>query len=381
MNLLARLLDFASSPKAHEEDPITEILGHLLSIDRDLLMAFLGALEKMAPKRVWSSLGQPRIQTQYTVPEADPQAGLCRYDLLFRWPKARTQLVIEVKVNAPLTYKTLKTPKGTLEDVDQLQRYLDIAKLQPQGFVMGLGIQKATPTRAVRKHERFLGCMGWQTVHDVFLQALQKQERVRPHAALIEDFIDLLEVYQMAHPKMTFEGLASFYPSQRFYNTFCTTLYQVEQTLRSQGLLQAFEAASDRTWQDKFKRSGYRLFLNKNRGRFAFIGMVYDDRPTHDEIPDLYFFLEVEQNSKAQEILDDDAAQIQKAICKLDANALEVQWAHRLGGYQTISCRMSLVEVLRAQDPALAMEAFFKTALQAAQKEGLLDVFLKAAAT
>ena len=58
MTLLATLLDYASSQRAHEEDPITEILAWLLDHDARVCAAFVRLLP---PDRVSIPVGPPSL--------------------------------------------------------------------------------------------------------------------------------------------------------------------------------------------------------------------------------------------------------------------------------------------------------------------------------
>lgn len=80
MTLLTTLLDYAASPKGHEEDPITEILAWVLDHDARLLGSFLDLLPQQGPAIPTTP---PTVRTQVA-------EGTGRYDLVLAWSQRRS---------------------------------------------------------------------------------------------------------------------------------------------------------------------------------------------------------------------------------------------------------------------------------------------------
>lgn len=211
------------------------------------------------------------------------------------------------------------------------------------------------------------------------LERADRGSQVRAYDALIIDFIGLLENYGMATPKLTFDALASVYPYNEFYDAFGAILRSAEQSLRYKGLLDRFERVTDRKWQEEHHRIGYRLFTSKtDRSRFAFMGLWCGPEPIIDGVPDLYFFLELGRESDACERLDDQGGQIAAAIAELNALGDMKKWNYAPGGYETIRCRMSMLELVRAPDAAKAAEEFFAECLVDLEKYQMMSMYFRA---
>ncbi|MEQ8276520.1 MAG: hypothetical protein RMA76_09305 [Deltaproteobacteria bacterium] len=371
MGILATLYRLARSGKSHEEDALTEILRHLLEEDHEVLREFVKALR--FPRRTGipsSRRGGPTVQTQ--VSEPDPFGGHCRYDLLFTWPTG-VRLIVEVKVGAGLTMKAVLDADGEAEAVDQLHRYLALARGEPMTFVASLGIRTVDLPGSVTDDERFIGALSWQQLHDFVWRVLDR-DPTDPSSTLRREWVDLLEETKLATAPLTFEGLTSVYKYNVFHEAFGEALNAAVDRIAEEGLLEPFERPTDSKWQEAYERIGYRLFVDRDRSRMAFVGLWHGDGTVHHEIPDLYFFYEVAKDSSAAKFIDGRAAEI---VTMLDA--LETpsggKWSFEPGGYQTIQCATSMVEVVRQPDPAEAIADFFVGCLRAS---GPRQVFFQA---
>ena len=132
------------------------------------------------------------------------------------------------------------------------------------------------------------------------------------------------------------------------------------------------------SWQDDHDRIGYRLFIDRDRSRFAFMGLWHGEGSLQESTPGLYFFLGVARGTRAQEALDEQGARISRALVGLNEAESCVHWEYEAGGYEAIQCRTSMLEVLRASDTAKAMEQFFKGCLNSLTRQGILDLYFQA---
>lgn len=371
MGILATLYRFARSGKSHEEDALTEILRHLLEEDREVLREFVRALRFPSGTDAPSSRpGDPTVQTQ--VSEPDLFGGRCRYDLLFTWPTG-VRLIVEVKVGAGLTMKAVPDADGEADAIDQLNRYLAIAHGEPTTFVASLGIRLMNLPGSVVADERFVGAVSWQQLHD-FVWRVFDRDQTDPSSTLRREWVDLLEETKLAMAPLTFEGLTSVYKYNVFHEAFGEALNAAVDRIAEEGLLEPFERPTDGKWQEAYERIGYRLFVDKDRSRMAFIGLWHGDGTVHHEIPDLYFFYEVAKDTSAAKFIDGSAAEIVTMLDALDTPS-GGKWGFDPGGYETIHCGMSMVEVVRQPDPAEAIANFFVDCLRAS---GPRQVFFKA---
>lgn len=374
MGILAKLYELARSSKSHEEDALTEILRHLLEEDamvRDELVATL-AFPPAAGIRP-SRLGVPKIETQVSEPAVE--GGVCRYDLLISWPSG-VRVVVEVKVGAKLTMKKVETEAGRCSAVDQLQRYLACAAREPKTFVTSLGIRSPDLPSTVASHSRFISCLSWQQLYDIVWRALDR-DPAETLETLRREWLDLLEEIDLATAPLTFEGLTSVYRYNAFHAAFGEAMAAAVERLAEEGVLEPFERPTDKMWQEAYERIGYRLWVDRNRSRMAFIGLWHGDGTRHHEIPDLYFFYEVAKGSAAAEFIDGQEADVLRLLDTIQTTPPEAEWNYEAGGYETIQCAMSMVEVLRHPDPAAALADFFVGCLRASGPRELFFEALK----
>jgi hypothetical protein len=216
MTLLATLLDYASSQRAHEEDPITEILAWLLDHDERVCAAFVRLL---APERVSIPAGPPRVRTQLTGPGG-------RYDIVLDWAHPKLRLIVEVKVNANLTYGELEGEDGAKADTDQITRYL--SQTGDDTYVVALATHALELPAKTSAHARYLGLIRWQAVHDVLLHGLTDEvSPIDPEArGFARQFVHLMEARRMAGPKLTFDGMTAGYRFFAFRDAILPVLEQ-----------------------------------------------------------------------------------------------------------------------------------------------------------
>lgn len=372
MGILATLYRFARSPASHEEDALTEVLRHLLEEDQDVLYEVLKAL-RLPPGPMVRPSSAPTVETQATEP--DPVGGHSRYDLLLTWPEG-VRLIVEVKVAAGLTMKTVAGDDGETRAVDQLHRYLSRAHCEPTTFVASLGIRVADLPSTVIADDRFVGALSWQQLH-TFVWRVLDRDPTDPSSTLRKEWLDLLEDTELATAPLTFEGLTSVYKYNAFHEAFGEALDGAVDRIAEEGLLEPFERPTANKWQEDHDRIGYRLFVDSDRTRMAFIGLWHGDDTEHHEVPDLYFFYEVAKDSPAAKFIDDKGTEIVSMLDNLDTPS-GGKWAFERGGYETIHCTMSMVDVVRQPDPAAALADFFADCLRASGPRELFFEAIKA---
>ena len=288
------------------------------------------------------------------------------------WPEGR-RLIVEVKVGAGLTMKVITGDDGETSAVDQLHRYLSRAHLESATFVASLGIRVADLPRTVITDDRFVGALSWQQLY-TFVWRVLDRDPSDPSSTLRKEWLDLLEDTGLATTPLTFEGLTSVYKYNAFYEAFSEALAGAVDRIAEEGLLEPFESPTNSKWQEEYERIGYRLFVDSDRTRMAFIGLWHGEDTTHHEIPDLYFFYEVAKGSRAAQFIDERGAEVVNMLDSLDTPA-GGKWAFERGGYETIHCTMSMVDVVRQPDPAAALANFFVDCLR---NSGPRDLFFQA---
>lgn len=318
-----------------------------------------------------SKLGTPTIETQVSEPAIE--GGLCRYDLLLTWSSG-VRLIIEVKVFAGLTMKTIEGKDGEPTQVDQIQRYLALAEREPATFVLSLGIRTTDLPAVVQGHQRFIGTLSWQDLHKVVWRCLARTPDDTLESLRYE-WLQLLEDLKLATSPLTLDGLNSVYKYNAFYGAFQTALDATVDRLSEEGILEPFERPTDRMWQEAHDRIGYRLFVDSDRSRMAFIGLWHGDKSIHHEVPDLYFFYEVPKGSSSAKFIDGKQEDILRLFESIETTPPESKWGFESDGYETIHCTMSMLEVIRQPDPSAAIADFFVGCLRVSN---IRDIFFEA---
>lgn len=385
MNLLHTLLGFARVV----EDPTTEILAWFLEASPPLRAELLRVIDDLLRTR---GAGLPRgpdgafaaaeIATQVVVSDSK---GTCRYDLVLDWHAPRVRVVVEVKVWAGLTYTVETDPESEHSSaVDQVTRYLAIADKTAaaiRSHVLVLAPYAVDLPSAAASHPAFAGQLSWQVVHDSFARIAAADALDPTMRTLARDFVHALEIRRMAAPKLTFDALTSVYRYRRFEQSITTMLTHARDALFADGTLAGFHKGDKRAWQDDVHdRLGWRLWLDPAKTEaFAFLGIYVGEDTIHEEVPDLYFFLETRRGTDAQKKLDDAQPAIADALAALQTKT--TRWYSYPGGWEAIGATTSLVEIARDDDPTDATTRFFRECVQRLRTSGVLQRYLDAHAT
>lgn len=382
MGILQRLLDFAEV----EEDPATEVLAWFLRESPPLRTALLVRFNEVmignGASLPWTpavAFGEPTVSTQVVV--ADPRGGSCRYDLVIDWHEPRVRLIIEVKVWAGLTWK-LETDPNTAEKLpaDQVNRYIRLARDFPEVRTHVITLAPyMVEFDTLPPAPAFAGHVSWQVVRDIFERVVRSDALDTTMRLLATDFVSVMEVRHMAAPKLTFDALTSVYRYRRFQESITTILTHARDALVAEGSFAEFEKGSSRNWQDAHNRLGWRLPLSSDSSgnHFAFIGLYVGPDTLHEEVPDLYFFLELQNGSAAQKMLDGHQEDLARQVSSLSTDT--TRWYFYPGGSEAIGACRSLVEAARTQDPTDATTNYFRDCIKNLQECGLLALFLNAA--
>jgi hypothetical protein len=146
------------------------------------------------------------------------------------------------------------------------------------------------------------------------------------------------------------------------------------------GALKSFFKGNASAWQDDHDRIGWRIWVDaKDVNTFAFVGIHVGQGTIHEEVPDLYFFVQAKKGSDAQKALDARGDAIRGAIEALTTETTRAY--HHPGGWETYGIRRSLVEIARAADPADATTAFFRECVSSEPGKQLLSIYLAAVRT
>ena len=184
----------------------------------------------------------------------------------------------------------------------------------------------------------------------------------------------------MAAPKLTFDALTSVTRYRRFRQSVDAMLEHARARLLEGGVAAGFHKGDARAHQDEHDRFGWRLWVNPSTNLyFAFIGVYVGDDTIHDEVPDLYFFLEAHERTAARGVLDARQVEIEAALEPLRSET--VQWKAQPGGFEAIQARMSMVEIVRSDSPEDAAFKFFAECFTALREKGELRMFLDACRT
>lgn len=383
MNLLETLLGFSSV----EEDPLTEMLAWFIrtspTLRSALLDAFDGTVRQFGGALPRSELGlvhEPLVQTQLVA--ANPRGTSCRYDLVCDWHSPRIRLIVEVKVWAGLTWgESSAEDGGVATPSHQVARYLDVAAGSPEirthvivlaPYLVDLDFPTPPPLG-------YGGQLTWQVVHDAMLRVIDANEFVddRTMTTLTKNFVHLLELKRMAVPKLTFDVLTSVSRYRQFEKSARMMLTHARDMLVAPGgTLAGFYKGNASAWQDDaHDRLGWRVWVEPTDiNSFAFIGIHVGPDTIHEEVPDLYFFVQTRKGSEAQKKLDARGDELTQA---LEQFPKETTRAYRKpGGWEVYGIRRSLVEVARTLDPADATASFFRECVESGPGATLLAAYL-----
>jgi hypothetical protein len=368
VTLFRTLLGYAASASGHEEDSITEILAWLLDADERLLRAFLALLPQA---RLSVPAAAPRVRTQVNGP-----GGV--YDLVLDWAAPRLRVIVEIKVNAELTYGEHEAEDGTRTTADQITRYSNGTKAE-NTFVVALAVHALNLPPVAAQHPRFLGVLRWQQVHDALVRLLADEpEYIDPEArGLTRQFVALMEARHMAGPKLTFDGMTAAYRFFGFRDAILPILEQARDDVYTSSLV-GFLKPNKSGYEDRFERLGFRVWANGSETKgFAFLGLYLGAKPIHEGVPDLYLFLEAPPGSPAHQ------AVAATATGKIDdlrtVGGATARW--QVGeGYQIVSTRRSLAEVMSAEDPAGEVRRYFLEGFGALKVAGIVDALRAGAA-
>jgi hypothetical protein len=109
------------------------------------------------------------------------------------------------------------------------------------------------------------------------------------------------------------------------------------------------------------------------------MGIWHGEGTIYENVPDLYFFLELKQGSEAQKKFDAQGAKVMDAVARLQGKIPDARWAYDPGQWQIVWACKSLVEVARADDPARVTTDFFRECLALLREVKVMDLFLKVA--
>ncbi len=384
MNLLETLLSFAYG----KEDPITEMLAWFLRSSPALRARVLDAFDVVLlrrgarlPRGQDGTIAEPAFLTQVVAPNANGTD--CRYDLVCDWHAPRVRLIIEIKIWAGLTWGIERSADdGSTVPSHQVSRYLAVAAASPEirTHVVVLAPYNVELGGAASDSGAFAGQMTWQIIHDAFARSVAADEHARDPtmARLALEFVRLLENQRMSVPKLTFDVLTSVSRYRRFEKSVRMMLTHARDNLVGEGgALNGWFKGDSRAWEDDHDRLGWRVWLDaKDSLAFAFVGAYVGSETLHEDIPDLYFFLQVRKGSDAQKRLDENADAIRPAVESFTSDT--TRGYYRPGEWVTIGIRRSLVEVARAADPTDATTSFFRECVTSPRGKELLDLYQRA---
>ena len=384
MNLLETLLGFAQG----EEDPITEMLAWFLRMSPRIRTGVLETFDAIMrrsgaalPRAPGGEIDEPTVQTQLIA--ANPRGTGCRYDLVCDWHSPRVRLIIEVKIWAGLTWGVdAGVEDGEVTPAHQVSRYLAVARNSPEirtnvvvlaPYAVDMGFGATTPPG-------FSGQLPWQAVHDAMARSVAAGELAGDPTmmTLAQNFVHLLETKRMAVPKLTFDVLTSVSRYRQFEKSARMMLTHARDSLvGDDGALKGFFKGNASAWQDDHDRIGWRIWVDsKDINAFAFVGIHVGPDTIHEEVPDLYFFVQARKGSDAQKALDARGDAIRGAVEALTTETTRAY--HHPGGWEIYGIRRSLVEIARATDPADATTAFFRECVSSEPGAKLLSIYLAA---
>jgi hypothetical protein len=387
-NLIETLLRFADGSRPREEDPITEVLAWLLAHEPALLECFCNLLGNTASNQRARTfrLREPSVRTQVV---AQGIAGrISRYDLVLE--KGQARAVVELKVRSGLTLSRAEDADAAAvpEQRHQLHDYLAQAGTRiAQGddqLVFALAVGFVDVGEAVHAHPCWGGSLTWQTVHDAFARRLRVpgETPLDPATKMIaEQLLGTMEVRRMATPRMTLDGAVSVRRASRFRQSVTAALEAAWQELHADGTLDGFTKINRSAWQeeDRWTRMGYRLWaLSSDTNHYGFMGIWYGDETLVEDVPDLYFFLQVKPDGRAGEALHERSEQIRERLTALNSTSTHARWRHAPDMWTPVSCVSSLAPFLLDADPSTAIRNWFRTTLAAARKLGLLEIYFEA---
>lgn len=374
--IIRKLLGFAASSSAHAEDAITELLAFVVREDRAKERILVTCLDEILGARGRPQLPttRPRVSTQVVVGGAGPDAGRC--DLVLDWAAERVRVVLEVKITAPLTW----TSSGGRAQ-HQVDRYLSVVSDDSfaRGLVFVLSPDRIDIGDAVG-HTSFGGHVPAQRLHDLLRRSVRGRDAASATDWAARELYLAMEDLRMATPTMTLDGLTSVYRFVRFRDALHTALSRARDELLQGGPLAKFAGPKRNELQNAFERMGLKVWARDDHsGAFAFIGIALDDASVHEEVPDLYFFLELPPKDTAHTRVRTWIEEHPAEMERLRTTAPTLRW--NVGGadsYQLIEARATLLDAVAAPDPAARIAQFFRQCAVELDEVGLLGEYLAA---
>lgn len=160
------------------------------------------------------------------------------------------------------------------------------------------------------------------------------------------------------------------------YHGLKSVLTTAKDALISEGLVEDFVPPTGKHWQEDHDRIGWRLFVDRRRESFAFMGVYEGEETICRSVPDLYFFLEMKRGGDAQKLFDAQKAQINQWVKMLGATHPHITWGYTAGGWESVWAMKSLNVVAVSDDARAATIEFFRTVVMAMRSCGLLDEYV-----
>lgn len=359
-NLLATLLAHASK---RDEDAITATLAWMLRHHGPFREGFVRRLRRREgaafPDRA------PEVRTQLT-------EGSSRYDLVLSWPEVYA--VVEVKVRAPLGWRSIDDEQGQVRHVSQVWKYLsaNTASVSRTTWVYTLAADALDVEDAARSHDRYGGDLRWHEVRSL----IESCEADDPMVSQVARwFVDVLKGRGMTYERLTKESLATVGPYLAMKRSLDAMIDRAWETLRTHDVVRSL--AREPAWrQEAHARIGWAIPVSRRAGHVAFLGVSVHPLATRDGEPDLLFFLESPPAKPATQRIMLERVAWEDACAALDAEGT-ARWA--LGdGWPVISARRDMATLVDEADQVAAMTGFFRACVEALARHGLVARYLAA---
>jgi hypothetical protein len=149
-DLFVRLANYRPSRDRQPfENFLTELVAHLLDVERGIRAEFLAAIRGISDHNGTNSFDQvgTQIKTQVPTRSRTPELNGLYLDLVLRSPDQR-ELIVESKIDSPLSDR-------------QLGNYLRYAEEQPGRMVVIIGNVPSPVVLKYQNHQRLLGQVFW----------------------------------------------------------------------------------------------------------------------------------------------------------------------------------------------------------------------------
>lgn len=359
-NLLATLLAHASR---RDEDAITATLAWLLRHHTTFRERFVLRLRDDDQARYPDTM--PDVRTQVT-------EGRSRYDLALMWPGVHA--VVEVKVRAPLGWRSVDDEQGETRAVSQVQKYLldNAASARRVTWVYTLAADALELEEAARRHPRYGGALRWHEVR-VLIESCEDPD---PAVAQVARwFTEVLKGRGMTYERLTKDSLATAGPYLAMKRSLDAMIDRAWEAMRPHDVVRSL--AREAAWrQEAHARVGWVIPWSRRAGLFSFLGVSMHPLATRDGAPDLLFFLEAPPAKLAMQHITRERGEWEAACAKLNEEAA-ARWD--LGnGWPVISATRDMGALVDAQDQVAAMIEFYRTCVEAAARHGLIARYLAA---